>query len=58
MNKDTNSILIKNKEVINLVTKLFDEKYERERYMKPINRIDVILEALKLMEAKYERCEG
>ena len=54
MHKDPNSMLIVNKDVINLIKKLLDKKYEREGYMYPINRVDVILEALELLREKYE----
>ena len=55
MSKDVNSILIVNKDVINMIKELLDKKYERDGYMYPLNRVDVILEALEALKEKYAR---
>ena len=54
MNKKQNTILIVNEKVIKLVKKLMDEGYRREGFTYPITKVDILLEALDLLEEKYD----
>jgi len=53
MSKKQNAILIVNKKIIDLVKKLMNEKYRREGFMYAVTRVDIILEALELLDEKY-----